>query len=69
MVEVASRDGWHKIALGEHRAFAAWKTMNQNREKDTTSKCALRPEDFTGRVALGMTISLASVSPGTRATI
>jgi hypothetical protein len=38
-------------------------------EKDATSKWALRSDDFSGRVALGATISLAPVSPGTRATI
>jgi hypothetical protein len=54
---------------GKDEAFAAWKPVNQSGEKNATSKCALRPEDFTGRVALGMTISLAAVSPGTRATI
>jgi hypothetical protein len=43
--------------------------MNQNREKDATSKWALRSDDFSGRVALGATISLAAVPPRTRTTI
>jgi hypothetical protein len=53
---------------GKDGAFAAWEIMNQNGEKDATSKCALRSDDFIGDVAL-VAILLANVSPGTRTTI
>ena len=54
---------------GKDGAFASWKSVNQSWEKNATSKWALRSEDFSGGVALGATISLANVSPGTRTTI
>ena len=48
---------------GERRAFAAWETVNQNREKTATSKSVLRSDDFSERVEPASVTRLSAFPP------